>query len=407
MEFKFLGGAEEVGRLGLFIKVDKLKLLFDYGFNPDNPPQYPLPAPEIDHAFITHSHVDHCGLIPLIARRDIPIYGTSLTKYVTKVLTRDSVKISRSEGYPEPYNFNDIDTLMKNYKKVRYGDKIKIGDTEIEVFNAGHIPGASMYLIKNGIKVLFTGDININDTDLVSRCDVPKADVLIVEATYAGRNHPPRKDTESRFLELIDKVINAGGKVIIPAFAVGRTQEILMILHKLKYEIWLDGMGKTISDLYLISPEYIHDISKLKKSLKNVNFVDKYNRINLLDTANIIVTTSGMLDGGPALFYLDRLKNDPNSAVLLTGFQVPGSNGNRLIESGEMNIDGLMVRPKFKVEKFNFSAHVDNNGLLDFIRKVDPKKVILMHSDNRAVLADQISAEYEVLLPNKNEKFVI
>ena len=168
MKLKFLGGVEEVGKLGMLLHEDNVNLLFDYGMAADKPPTYPLPAPKPDMVFLTHSHLDHCGMLPWIAKN----YGTEIiatppTVKVTELLVRDSIKIAKAEGYPEVYNENDIDELMNNFTTMSYTEVMDIGPLEVSPYPAGHIPGAAMYEIYGDSTTVFTGDIHTCNMRLV------------------------------------------------------------------------------------------------------------------------------------------------------------------------------------------------------------------------------------------------
>jgi putative mRNA 3-end processing factor len=408
---KFLGGAEEVGKVGMLLETRNHRVIFDYGFNAEDPPNYPIFANEpIDFAFLTHAHLDHSGMMPYLTKGDTEFFGTPLTSEIATLLHEDSLKIAKLEGYSHPYGKKSVRLFRSRYHNVKVNQTITLQDISIDVKYAGHIPGAVMYLVTGNKTLLFTGDINYIDTDLVYKCDTPRADILVVEATYAGRNHPDRKETERLFVEEVRNTIETGGKVVIPSFAVGRTQEVLISLNMLngKYNIWLDGMGKKINQIYTQFRQYIKNFSGLKKAMLNINVVNnRYDRERAMMEGDIIVTTSGMLDGGPVEYYLSNIKDDPKSAVYLTGFQVPHSNGRRLFEQGIVDLYGLMVQPQFKVKMFNFSAHIDHNNLVRFIREVNPEKVILMHTDNREPIMQELKGEYNFIVPKNGEKILL
>ena len=223
-------------------------------------------------------------------------------------------------------------------------------------YDAGHIPGSAMYKIsENGREILFTGDINTVDTRLQKGAEPVECDVLIMESTYSGRPHPTREEVEEAFLDKVWEVIERGGRAIIPAFAVGRTQEIVQVLDSIDEEKWLDGMGRRVAQVYLRHGEFIRNPRSLRKALNQMNFVRTPYQRDKAAASRIIVTTSGMLDGGPVLEYIRRIKDDPRSAILLTGYQVEDTNGRMLMETGSIDLGGVIERVKCEVCHFDFS----------------------------------------------------
>jgi putative mRNA 3-end processing factor len=407
IEGTFLGGGNEVGRLGILLKSGDSRMLFDYGMTATDPPLYPSPCPPTDLVLLTHSHLDHCGMLPwLTARYDIDIISTGASRDVAMLLIEDSIKIGASEGYPEPYNSKDAKVAQRRFEEIMFGDTITVGKAQIRAHSAGHIPGATMYELTDDRTTLVTGDLHTLDTRLVGGARPVKCDNLIMESTYSGRNHPSRMKTEYSLLKKIDEVTQRKGTVIIPSFAVGRTQEILLLLKDSKYEFWLDGMGRTVNKIYMRYPEYVRSIRRLRQAVNRTIEVRNVHSRQRALTGDIIVTTSGMLDGGPALTYIDAIRDDPKSAILLTGYQVEGSNGSKLLETGMMEFKGVSERVECEVLKYDFSAHAGHDELLAFAKGCDPEKIVLMHGEEREILAGDLrSMGFEVLLPKNGEKF--
>jgi len=399
MEFQFLGGASEVGRLGMVLKTGPTSTLFDYGLLPKDPPQYPIPAPPVDGMFVSHAHLDHTGMIPWITRRqDVDVVLTPPTADVADLLLQDSLKIADTEGFDAPFNDQDLRTARRRFRTIDFGDNVDMGELEVTAHPAGHIPGATMYEVNGNQTMLFTGDLHTLTTDLVWGAKPVKCDTLFVESTYAGRQHPERLKSEHAFLKKVEQVVNRGGIALVPSFAVGRTQDIILALAKARHEVWLDGMGKKVNSIYLDHPEYVRSAKQLRQAMHKVNVVDGPRTRQLAVRGEVIVCTSGMLDGGPVLHYLDAIRDDPKSAILLTGYQVEGTNGRQLVDTGSIEMYGVNVDIKIEWQKFDFSAHAGHDELVRFIEACDPSRVVLMHGDQRELLAEALEGR-EVLLP--------
>ncbi len=407
MKFKFLGGADEIGSLGLYIEEKNTRVLLEYGITPTKPPKFPMDAPKMDAVFLTHSHLDHSGMLPyLTLKYSPPVYATPPTLDVTEILLRDSIKVMNSEGYSSPFENEDVNRLKAIMKPISYNKKVYLDSFEIIPYNAGHIPGSAMYLIKNDSSILFTGDIQTIQTRLVTGCDYVESDILFIESTYAGKEHPPRDITEMRFLEKIEEILERKGKVIIPAFAVSRTQELMMVLQKLDMEYWIDGMSSKVNQIFASYGSYLRDAQEFKRSRKMARVVrNKSDRKKALESG-LVITTGGMLEGGPVLYYLEHIKNDPKSGIIITGYQVEGTNGRMLLETGFVDIYGVKEKINAEVSVYDFSAHAGNSGLIEFIEKSKAHTVVLFHGENREALMSQIN-DKNVILPKPGEEYEI
>ena len=386
VELQFLGGAEEVGSLGLVIRDAGRTLLFDYGMTPTDPPSYPRPAPtRLDGAFLSHAHLDHSGMTPVLSRLARgEVVATPVTIDVAELLLRDALKVAKMEGYLPPYTPGDIHSLLDRFTAVEQDGVWRRHGVEVELTTAGHIPGATMFLYRGEQDVLFTGDVQTIGTNLVGPAKPVTCDVLVMESTYAGREHPDRHETEKRFRAKVQATLDRGGKVIVPAFAVGRAQEVLLTLAHHGFEVYLDGMARSVNQIYRAAPTYLADSRKFARALEHTTIVEgSSQRRHVLRDADVVVTTGGMLDGGPVLYYVGELHRDPKSSIFLTGFQVDGSNGRQLMDSGTLTVDDVTIQPQCEVEKFDFSAHAGHSDLVKLALATRAKKVILMHGDQR------------------------
>ncbi|MGI0055360.1 MAG: MBL fold metallo-hydrolase [Thermoplasmata archaeon] len=410
MDLQFLGGASEIGSLALVVRDQGRTLLFDYGMTPTDPPSYPRPAPtSLDAVFLSHAHLDHSGMMPLLSR--LPkarIVMTPVTLAVTDLLARDALKIARLEGYLAPYEANDIRSMHARTTVVERHGTFRHKGLEVELTPAGHIPGATMYLYHGEQDLLFSGDVQTLATHLVHGAEPVRTDVLVLESTYSGKEHPDRAETERRFRDKIRETVERGGKAIVPAFAVGRAQEVLLALASSGFETYLDGMARSVNHMYLSAPDYLADPVKFRRALESVHVVEgQHERRKALREAEVIVTTGGMLDGGPVLYYIGELHTDANSSILLTGYQVEGSNGRRLLEEGHLEVDGTTIRPVCEVQKFDFSAHASHSELVKLVRATHARTVVLMHGDDRDPLRDELSTFCEVVAPENGQAFSV
>jgi putative mRNA 3-end processing factor len=410
MELQFLGGASEIGSLGLVVRDAGRTVLFDYGLTPSDPPTYPRPLPsQIDALFVSHSHLDHTGMTPLVSR--LPktrVVATPITTAVTEILARDNLKVARLEGYMPPYLADDITALRGRFFEAERRGTYRHHGLEVDLTPAGHIPGASMFLYRGAKDLLFTGDVLRIPTPLVPKAEPVECDVIVIESTYAGREHPDRKETERRFRDKVAETVERGGQAIVPAFAVGRAQEVVLALASSGFDVWLDGMARRVNSVYLRHPEALADGRRFRQAIESIQVVDgPEQRRHAAREAEVIVTTGGMLDGGPVLSYIGERYTDPKSAILLTGFQVEGSNGRQLLDAGTLTVDGVTLRPECEVMKFDFSAHAGHTDLVEIVRESQAEKVVLMHGDHRPALAEALQDEFEVLQPENGHRFEV
>ncbi len=404
MKLNFLGEATEVGSLSLYMENMGNRLLFDYGFTPSSPPKLPARAPPVDRAFLSHAHVDHAGMFPqLCSRTGTPVFSTKPTLDIAQMLWRDSYKINRIEGYPQLFTYGDIQDISRYFDIVSYDQVNDLNGLEIHYHSAGHIPGSFMVELQGERRSLFTGDMNTRDSHLVKGAKPVECDNLIMEATYAGREHEPRKEQEAAFLDKVNEVVERGGKAIIPAFAVGRTQEVMMILKDQGLDVWVDGMGKAITQIFLQHGEYLRSKRDLETALRNVSLIKNPSDRKKAINAEVIITTSGMMEGGPVLGYVQQIKDDPLNAILLTGYQVEDTNGRLLLDEGRLKIAGVEQNIGCEIGFFDFSAHSGHSELVEFIHACGPENVILFHSDDRESLAKELDDQYNFILLDHGE----
>jgi putative mRNA 3-end processing factor len=257
-------------------------------------------------------------------------------------------------------------------------------DWKLELQRAGHIPGAAMLNIETPQrKILLSGDFDTRDSPLTKGAQPVKTDTLFVEGTYGGREHPPLIEEEQKFVTHVQRVIDRGGKVLIPAFANGRTQDVVMRLHKYlpHLDVHVDGMGKRIAGMQMNHPETLRDPDAFKTAWAWSHRVSsKSDRKKALE-ADVIVSTSGMLQGGPSIWYLNRLRHDPANALLFTGYQASNTGGRKLQDEGKINIFGNETDIPLEWKSYSFSTHAGHKEIVDFAAACDAEEVIVYHTD--------------------------
>ena len=400
LRYHYLGGGNEVGNVGIVLEdPSSNRLLLDYGIAPTKPPRYPNEAPHVSNAIITHSHIDHLGMVPWLAsNNNTTLHGTELTAAISEMMWYDCHKVSSIEGYPLPWDKRDIDLALSAWKTHSFNKPWTQDDWKLELHGAGHIPGAAMLHVETPNKsVLFSGDFDTRDSQLTVGAKPVKSDVLFVEGTYGGRDHPPKQEENERFIERVIEVTDRGGTALVPAFANGRTQDVVMLLHKHlpELDVHVDGMGKRVAKLQMEHPETLRDPTALESAWRWCRRVSsKSDRKKALD-ADVIVSTSGMLDGGPSIWYLNRLRHNSKNAILLTGYQARNTGGRRLLEERRIPIFGKLSTIDLEVDQYSFSTHAGHQEIVEFATQCQAEDVVIYHSDPtmaRPPLADALEA---------------
>ncbi len=384
--YHYLGGANEVGNVGVVLEGKKEnRILLDYGIAPTKPPKYPNESPFVKDAIITHSHVDHLGMVPwLSSNYNTNLHATSLTAEISRMMWNDSYKISSIENYPLPWDKRDIDTAMNSWIIHEFNKPWIQKDWKLELNNAGHIPGAAMLNIQTEDKnILFTGDFDTRNSPLTNGAKPINTDLLFIEGTYGGKEHANQEIELKRFIDNVIRVTDNGGTVLIPAFANGRTQDMLIRLYQNcpELDVHIDGMGKTITKLYLEHNQFIRDSKTLNDAWNWSRRVSsKSDRKKALE-ADVIVSTSGMLQGGPAIWYLNRLRHYQENEIFFTGYQAKDTGGRKLQDESKIDIFGKETNISLNWERFSFSTHAGHKEITEFIYSCNPEDVVIYHSD--------------------------
>jgi len=404
LKIKILGGARKVGASAILLDTGQRKILLDYGSTPSKNPEFPLPVDPLDiHAVVlTHAHIDHSGALPLLYKRakGPMLFATPITIEYSDLLIRDMMKINNGKL---PYTIYELEKMLEAAIPVRYNEPIEIDDDlVITLLNAGHVPGSASVLIEtNGKKIWYTGDINTVETHLLEGADiVTDADIVIMESTYANRNHPERRKEEKRFVKAVKKVVKEGGVALIPSFSVGRSQEVMCILrhYRFKGKVALDGMAQTATSILLSYPEYIKDYKALKASVNRVKWMrTKSERKKMLKRPSAVISPAGMLSGGWAEWYLQRVYKKEENAIIFVSYQVPGTPGHRILNEKKIRINGKEKEVKAQVMYFDLSAHAGRKELLEIVSKFEnAEKVIVVHGEEEDAVkfADELRDNY-------------
>ncbi len=408
---KFHGGAQEVGRSSILLK-DERSIMMDFGVKLDGKTEYPIDVPKVDAFILSHAHLDHSGYAPaLYEMSHVPTFGTKPTLELSTLLLEDSLSIARKEHFKPPFHRRQLNLLRNSFVDLNYHKPVKFGKFDIELHDAGHISGSAITLIeranaKENRRIVYTGDFKLEPQTLHRGAEIVKSDVLITEATYAGREHPERNKEIARLIDEVEEVLDRGGNALIPVFAVGRAQEMLAILYQngLAGSTYVDGMAREATKIVARNPRFIDNSSILSKAIEEAEFVQARERPSVLKGPSIILTTAGMLQGGPVLNYISRLNS--NSRIFITGYQAEDTNGRSLVENGHINTEDGKVRIGTPVSVYDFSAHAGNTDLLRYVRGSAPNTVICVHSDEECAKAfvEEIRGEgFDAFAPKVGE----
>jgi KH/beta-lactamase-domain protein len=421
-----LGGFREVGRSATLLSTRESKVLIDCGVAvsaDDNGSTPYLSAPElmpldtIDAVVITHAHLDHSGLLPVLYKYgfDGPVYCTPPTRDLMSLLQLDYIKVAVGEAKKAPYESSHIRDAVVHCIPLKYGETTDISpDIRLTLQNAGHILGSSIahFHVGDGLyNIAFSGDIKFEKSWLFNASvnKFPRLETLVIESTYGGYHdmQPSRQEAASQIREIVRATLGRGGKVLVPVFAVGRSQEVMLVLeeqmrnHQIHtVPIYLDGMIWEATAIHTAYPEYLNSQLRtqifqmgenpfLSEIFKRVDSPDMRERICNDPEPCIVLATSGMMNGGPVMEYFKSWCDDPNSTIVFVGFQAEGTMG-RKIQKGwsdiTLNEKGkpLTLHMKMDTETVDgFSGHSDRRQLVNYVSTLEPRpeRVIIGHGE--------------------------
>ncbi|WP_248896371.1 beta-CASP ribonuclease aCPSF1 [Haloplanus halobius] len=429
-----LGCCREVGRASFILSTPETRILVDCGDKPGAEGEVPYlqapeanPIPDLDAVVLTHAHLDHSALLPLLFKYgyDGPIYTTQATRDLMGLLQLDYLDVAAKEGRTPPYESAMVREELKHTITVDYGDVTDIApDIKLTLHNAGHILGSAVahFHVGDGFhNVVFSGDIHHTDTRLFNGAsnDFPRVETLIMESTYGRRNddQTDQEDSERKLIELIDDTYEQDGKVVIPAFAVGRSQELMLVLEEAMRKgklptmpIYLDGMIREATAIHTAYPEFLRDglRQRILHEDKNPFLAEQFQQVDGGQEMReniaggdpcIILSTSGMVTGGPIMSWLELLGGDPENTLVFVGYQAQGTLGRR-IQSGRREIPfsdrgsrSEQLTLRFDVESVSgFSGHADRGGLEDYVQTMNPRpeEILCVHGDESST--DQLSS---------------
>ncbi len=392
-----MGAAQEVGRSSIFLSGDD-KIMLDCGLKIHADQNFPMAPPAMpDCVVVSHAHLDHTGFLPALFRHDKPdLICTPPTLALAEVIVNDSMRIMAKRG-EFPYRAQQIKRMTQAATLLSYKKWHEIGNATLTFYQAGHIPGAAISDIDTGKeRIVYTGDFKGEETKTTFAPELPpkNPDALIIESTYSDRDHPSRKDLEIEFGKQIEETLGLGGSVLLPAFAIGRTQELIRLVRSVNHDvdIWVEGMGWEVTGILSHYSGYMKDFKRLRQDVASCTPVlHRKRRDQALKKPGVIISTAGMLQGGPAMQYLLRLGTE--SKIIFTGYSVEGTNGHNLQNKGFVEYDGVQIKPKASHSYLDFSAHAGRSELFDMVEALSPQKVFCVHGDKCAQFAEELKVE--------------
>ncbi len=397
MDITFLGAAQEVGRSSILVSASE-NILMDCGLKIHADQTFPIQPPQSpDYVVVSHAHLDHTGFLPSLYKNGEPeMVCTPPTLAMGELIIEDSIRIMAKRG-EFPFRAAQVKRMKENTTLLSYKKWHELGDSTVTLYSAGHIPGAAIVDIDTGEgRVVYSGDFKGEETKTTFASEAPPEgpDALLIESTYSDRDHPPRKELEIELGKMMAETLGQGGTVLFPAFAIGRTQELIRIVRSQNkdVDIYLEGMGLEVNNLTEHYSSYIKDFKRFRHDLDSCTpILQKRGREQALRKPSVIICTAGMLQGGPAMHYLMRM--NPESLTLFTGYNVEGTNGYNLINSNFVEYDGVKLTPKSRHAYLDFSAHAGRRELFELVEKVNPTKVFCIHGDKCTQFAEDLKVE--------------
>lgn len=423
-----LGGGQQVGRSAFLLETSESKVLIDCGLSPGGRSgltQFPridtrvAETLDLDAVAISHAHLDHCGFVPYLFKYNYrgPVFCLEPTATLMTMLQLDYIDVTGKEGSFAPYGGEEVRSTLLHTIPMKYGTVTNITpDIRLTVYNAGHILGSAMFHLHIGEghhNIVYTGDFKFEKTRLLDCCAsrFHRVETLIMESTYGATPVAfTRRETEGLFSGYIKKAIQRGGKVLVPVPAIGRAQEILLVLESLLSEkiipevpVFIDGLVNEATAIHTAYPQYLTaDLQKAFEERSNpfasdyftpVRAPSQREEVTAMGGPSVIIATSGMLEGGPVLRYFRELAEDEKNLLAFVSYQVEGTMGRKLLKGirdvSLINEGGRakIVQTRMEVQKVDgFSGHSSRQQLINYLRRVVPKprNVIVCHGEPQA-----------------------
>lgn len=425
LSIKPLGAGQEVGRSCIMIEFKGKKIMLDCGIHPGLSGMDALPfvdtieADEIDVLLISHFHLDHSGALPWFLLKTSfkgKCFMTHATKAIYRWLVSDYIKVSNIATDQMLYTESDLEMSMDRIETINFHEEKDVGGIKFWAYNAGHVLGAAMFMIEiAGVKILYTGDFSRQEDRHLMAAEIPSVhpDVLITESTYGTHIHEKREERESRFTSLVHDIVNRGGRCLIPVFALGRAQELLLILdeywsqhpelHDIPiyyasslakkcmavYQTYVNAMNERIRRQIAINNPFVF------KHISNLKGIDHFEDIGPC----VVMASPGMMQSGLSRELFESWCTDAKNGVIIAGYCVEGTLAKAILSEPEeiVTMSGQKLALKMSVDYISFSAHTDYQQTNEFIRMLKPPHVVLVHGEQNEMnrLKAALQREYE------------
>ncbi|KAK0074865.1 hypothetical protein PV325_007697, partial [Microctonus aethiopoides] len=425
LSIKPLGAGQEVGRSCIMLEFKGKKIMLDCGIHPGLSELDALPffdlveADEIDLLLISHFHLDHCGALPWFLQKTSfkgRCFMTHATKAFYTWLLSDYIKISNIATDQMLYTESDLNATMDKIETIDFHEEKDVFGIKFWAYNAGHVLGAAMFMIEiAGVKILYTGDFSRQEDRHLMAAEIPNVhpDVLITESTYGTHIHEKREDREGRFTNLVHEIVDRGGRCLIPVFALGRVQELLLILdeywslHPELHDIPIYYASSLAKKCMTVYQTYIHAMNhKIQrqnainnpfdfKHISNLKGIDHFDDIGPC----VVMASPGMMQSGLSRELFESWCTDSKNGVIIAGYCVEGTLAKTILSEPEeiRTMSGQKLPLKMSVDYISFSAHTDYQQTSEFIRILKPSHVVLVHGEQNEMsrLKAALQCEYE------------
>ncbi|XP_044739743.1 cleavage and polyadenylation specificity factor 73 [Chrysoperla carnea] len=420
-----LGAGQEVGRSCIMLEFKGKKIMLDCGIHPGLSGMDALPfvdlieADEIDLLLISHFHLDHSGALPWFLLKTSfkgRCFMTHATKAIYRWLLSDYIKVSNISTEQMLYTESDLEASMDKIETLNFHEEKDVLGIKFWAYNAGHVLGAAMFMIEiAGVKILYTGDFSRQEDRHLMAAEIPTVhpDVLITESTYGTHIHEKREERESRFTNLVHDIVSRGGRCLIPVFALGRAQELLLILDEYwsqhpelhdvpiyyasslakkcmaVYQTYVNAMNERIRRQIAVNNPFVF------KHISNLKGIDHFDDVGPC----VVMASPGMMQSGLSRELFESWCTDPKNGVIIAGYCVEGTLAKTILSEPEeiTTMTGQKLPLKLSVDYISFSAHTDYQQTSEFIRILKPPHVVLVHGEQNEMgrLKAALQREYE------------